>query len=79
MLQIFVKPALCAALCGLTAFAVNSVMPKETFTVLIAIFAAVLVYAFCIFKGGTINGEDIIQLPKGDKLCGILKRIKLIK
>ena len=79
MLQVFIKPALCAVLCGVAAYTVNGIMPNTSFSVLVPILTAVLVYAFSIFKSGTIDADDIIQLPKGEKLCTILKRIKFIK
>ena len=79
MMKIFVKPALCAALCGVVAYAVNGIMPNVSFAVFVPILAAVLVYVLSIFKSGTVNKDDILQLPKGEKLCGILKRIKFIK
>lgn len=79
MLQVFVKPALCAALCGVAAYTVNGIMPNTSFSVFVPILTAVLVYALSIFKSGTIDADDIIQLPKGEKLCTILKRIKFIK
>ena len=75
----FIKPALCAVLCGVTAYTVNSIMPKTAFSVLVPIVAAVLVYVLSIFKSGTIDADDITQLPKGEKLCAMLKRIKFIK
>lgn len=79
ILQIFIKPAVCAILCGVTAYGVSCIVPDGKFAVFMPIIAAAAVYALFIFKSGTVNKEDIIQLPKGDVLCGILIKMKLIK
>lgn len=77
--QTFIKPALCAFLCGATAYGVSRIISTERIAVFVPIFAAVVVYVVLIFKSGTVNGDDIADLPKGDKLCNILKKIKFIK
>ncbi len=44
----------------------------------IAIFAAVLVYAVMVFALRLIKREDVIMLPKGEKLAGILDKLHLL-
>ncbi len=77
--RVFVKPAFCAFLCGVCAFAVNGFMPDTKIAVFIPIAAAAAVYAVSICISGTVNGDDILYLPKGEKIYGILKKIKLVK
>ncbi len=79
--QTFVKPAVCASICGASAYFSNLAVMKFTdssFAVFLPIFAAVTVYAVCIFKTKTVDKYDILYLPKGEKICSILEKFKLI-
>ena len=49
------------------------------FLLVIAILAAVVVYAFLIFAIRAITAEDVKLLPKGQKIYSVLRRFRLVK
>lgn len=90
MSKIFLKPLVSAALCGLGAyfaygitesFASGSFSGKPLALVCLvpAILVAVVIYvtSLSVLKG--FEEEDILMLPKGRKLCSILRRIHAMK
>jgi stage V sporulation protein B len=46
---------------------------------LIGIFIGVIVYFILLIITGAITNEDFKILPKGDKIAGILYKLKLLK
>ena len=90
----FLKPLLCAALCGGTAWAVNGlcekVLPAEGLSSLvgmlngdnlatvIAVFAAAAVYVVSLLFTRTLAKEEVIMLPAGRKIAKILEKYNLI-
>ena len=52
--------------------------PQALATV-VSIAAAIIVYVAAIFLFGAVGEDDIMLLPKGAKLCGILKKMKLLR
>ena len=88
---VFVKPFIAALVSGVTAFAAHgiivrifpadttaSVVNSDTFGTLIGVFLAVLVYfaAVLLLKG--IAREDVIVLPKGEKIAKTLEKYGLL-
>ncbi len=47
--------------------------------VILAILFAAIVYFFVIFLFRAITREDVLLLPKGEKLCRLLSKMKLLK
>ena len=47
--------------------------------VVFAILFAMVVYFFVVFLFRAVTREDVMLLPKGEKLCGLLGRMKLLK
>ena len=45
---------------------------------IISIIIAVVVYATCILVSKTIVKDDILMLPKGEKIAEILEKYKLL-
>lgn len=76
---VFLKPALCAVLCGACAYTVDHFVTGSKIMVFIPIICAAAVYCVCICKSGTLDKDDISYLPKGDKIYAVLKKIKLVK
>lgn len=81
--KIFVKPFVAALACAGAAFGSDylfvRVLPVNTKIItLISVAAAVVVYIAAIFVLKAITKEDILLLPKGEKILGILEKHKLI-
>ncbi len=80
--KILLKPLFCALICGITAGSTYpffiKVFPLFLAT-LFSILLAGILYFFTLFRFGGIQKEDILLLPKGEKLLIILQKIHLIK
>lgn len=79
---LFGKPLLAGISCALTAFfsfrLISSVI-SDKIAVVGAIGAAGIVYLVVLFLVKGISGYDIRMLPKGEKIYGIFKKLKLVK
>ena len=79
--RVFLKPYIAAAVCGVVAVAVYNIASFEVGNLIstaAAICAAGVVYlgGMGIMKG--FVEEDILLMPKGDKICRILKKLKVL-
>ncbi len=83
----FLKPLFAAILCALSAWAVNGLLTSLLHTqsravgaliTIVAIGAAVVVYTFVILLIKGMTKEDILMLPKGEKIANILEKKNLI-
>ncbi len=89
--SILVKPLICAALCGVTAFAsygllskifpagnTESILNMGTVSTVISVGLAVIVYviSLLLFKG--VAREDVSVLPKGEKIAKTLEKYGLL-
>ncbi len=79
---LFGKPLAAGAVCAVSAYFVNLLLSgyiSSKISVIIAIAVAAVVYlAFLLLLRG-ITGDDIKLLPKGQKIYGVMHRLKLIK
>lgn len=88
---VIVKPFIAAALCGGAAYGSYAVLCKvmtfgdmssrfngHSLACLVSIGVAVLVYAISVLLMKTLVKDDILMLPKGEKLAKILEKYKLI-
>ncbi len=79
--SILIKPLLAALVCGVGAFVsyniLNYFINGKVATVL-AIIAAIIIYAVCLFLFKAVYKDDILQLPKGAKIAKFLERRGLI-
>lgn len=88
---VLIKPLISSALCGVAAWgayelistnlvfgAEGSRLNGETLACIISIIIAVVVYAVCILVSKTIVKDDILMLPKGEKIAEILEKYKLL-
>jgi len=78
--RIFIRPFLASIPCVLTALGVYFIFSgfHEKLATLIALFCAVLVYGIAVFIFKAITKEEILMIPKGKKIYGLLHKIKLI-
>jgi stage V sporulation protein B len=79
--HVFLKPLIASACCGAAALgahlALSSFLGGKIAT-LGAIGVAVIVYAAILLAIKGLNRDDVKMLPKGEKLCSLLERFKLI-
>ena len=89
--SIFVKPLICAALCGAAAFLSNKLLCSvltfgdmtgrlngHSLACLISIGVAGVVYLAAVLLSKTIKKDDVLMLPKGEKIAEILAKYKLL-
>ncbi len=89
--SILIKPLICAALCGVTAFAsygllskifpagnTESILNMGTVSTVIAVGLAVIVYAISLLLVKGVAREDISVLPKGEKIAKTLEKYGLL-
>ena len=79
--KIFIKPFISALVCAATAFAVFNFFPVSSSIVrtILAVFAAAAVYFVLIFVMKTLDEEDVLLLPKGEKILGVLRKLKFVR
>ena len=75
--------AICIAASWLTYSALARVVPENTKGLLVATITAVIVacvvYAIFLLIMRAITKEDILMLPKGNKIAGVLEKYHFIK
>ena len=75
---VFVKPIIASVLMGVCAFASNKllllVVSSQTLAMLGAIMVGVISYVVLIFATKVITKDEVVMLPKGDKLVKILDK-----
>lgn len=89
--SVFVKPFISAALCGITAFAANGLLTKlfpvdtsesilnmGTVSTVVSIGLAAVVYVTSLLLIKGIAKEDVIVLPKGEKIAKTLEKYGLL-
>lgn len=88
---VFIKPLISAILCAAAAYGTNEILSGfltfgdpnsrlngQALSCLISVGVAVVVYLICILLSKTLVKDDILMLPKGEKLAKILEKYKLI-
>lgn len=81
IINTFVKPILCAAVSIALALATQlllTMVVASKFIILVSIFVAVLSYLVLVLKTKTVTEEEILLLPKGEKLCKLLKKSRIL-
>lgn len=88
---LLLKPLFCALLSAVGAYAVNSLcsyflegyginslLSAGNISTLLAVFAAVLIYAVSLLLTGSLQRSDIRMLPKGEKIAKVLEKYGLL-
>ncbi len=88
---LLIKPLISSVLSAAAAFAVNgilnhfigsysinSVLTGQNISTIIAVGAAVLVYAVALLLTGSLQKSDITMLPKGEKIAKVLEKYRLL-
>ncbi len=89
--SVFVKPLICAALCGLTAYASNSLLVyifkpdmsqsmlnMGTVSLIVSIGLGGIVYVMSLLLIKGVAKEDVLVLPKGEKIAKTLEKYGLL-
>ena len=81
--NIVLKPLLCAIACGATGISVYLLLEKISvnlyISTMISLVVAVIVYVICVIGFKILEKDDIMLLPKGDKIYSLLNKRGLIK
>ncbi|MBR5441360.1 MAG: polysaccharide biosynthesis protein [Clostridia bacterium] len=80
---VIIKPLIASVLCGVSAYGMYLVVTRvvglgNTLACLAGIAVAVLVYGISVLLMKTLVKNDILMLPKGEKIAKILEKYKLI-
>ena len=82
MKKIFILPFLASVIMGIVAYFVYkllfAVLKSNAVSLLISVAIAAFVYGVLILKLRVLNKDDILAMPKGKKLAGILAKLHLI-
>ncbi len=82
--RVFLRPLLAAVLCALAALGSYTLFSdvlglSGRVITLAAILIAVIVYGGLVFTTRAITADDILLLPKGERILSVLKKIKLVR
>ena len=81
-MSIFVKPLLASIVCALAAYwseQLFDVFVTQRVATLLAVVTAVIVYVIALLVFRAVKREDILQMPKGNKILKVLEKRKLIR
>ncbi len=89
--SLLIKPLVSSVLSGAAAYAVNgilnhflegysinSVLTAGNISAVVAVIAAVIVYAVALLLTGGLQKSDITMLPKGEKIAKVLEKYRLL-
>mgnify|MGYP000469608674 FL=1 len=78
--KILIKPLIAVAIMGICSYFTYSVLIgiiAKKLATLIAIIVAVIIYVLAIVALRVFSKEEILQLPSGNKIYGILEKMKI--
>lgn len=89
IVSVFIKPFVCAVLCAAAAWAVNGLlysalsssmemMSANAIATVAAIVVAIVVYFIALLLLRGLSKDDILMLPKGEKIAKALEKYRLI-
>ncbi len=80
--SILIKPLMAAIMCGITAYFSEiffDIFCPQKIATCLAVISAIAVYIVFLFVFRAIKREDILQMPKGNKIIKVLEKHKLIR
>ena len=81
-MSIFVKPLFASIVCGIAAYFSEQfydIFLRQRLATILAVVTAIFVYIIALFLFRAIKREDILQMPKGNKIVKILEKRRLIR
>ena len=84
VISVFIKPLICSIACSGSAYLVYYLLHVQlnisnALSTLLGLFIAVIIYFILIFVVKAIERDDLLLLPKGDKIASLFTKLKLIK
>ncbi|MBQ7045602.1 MAG: polysaccharide biosynthesis protein [Clostridia bacterium] len=79
IMSTFIKPLIASLLCASTAMGVAKVLGNSIIDTLLALIAAVVVYVAAIIVLRVIEKDDVLGLPKGQKIASLLTKLKILR
>ncbi len=82
-ISVYIKPLISAALCGITAYGVNwliaeKLMIESRLVCIVAVGFGAIIYAICMLLLKGIVKDDVLMLPKGEKIAKVLAKFGLL-
>ncbi len=80
--SIFIKPLLAAILCAAAAYFSEQLLDvffAQNIATILAVLIAVVVYVISLFLFKAVSRNDILQMPKGNKIVKVLEKRHLIR
>ncbi len=80
--KLFLRPLAASFICAASAIGVFVLLGRfvsDNIALLASIAAAAVIYFFVIFLFGALSREDVLLLPKGEKLCALFEKLHLLK
>ena len=79
---LFLKPLLASVVsigaCGIVYYLLVSIIGKSQPLTILTVGTAAVLYGLCALKMKAIESDDILLLPKGDKVEKLLRKVKLL-
>lgn len=81
--SVYLKPFICAALCGIVAWGTNFIiaeklMIESRLVCIVAVAFGGVAYAISMLLIKGIAKDDVLMLPKGEKIAKVLAKFKLL-
>lgn len=77
--DVVIKPLIAAGIMGVFAWIIDGFLPSSRLITLLEIAVCAVIYVVMIFVVRAVKREDVMHMPKGDKIAQVLERFKLIK
>ena len=74
-----IKPLISALACGGTALLCYKILGEGSIKVIVSILAGAVVYFAFLVLLNTFEEEDVVSLPKGEKIARLCKKLKIIR
>ena len=81
-MSILVKPLLASLLCGAAAYfseILFDIVLMQSIATILSVIVAIIVYIISLLLLRAIKREDILQMPKGNKIVKVLEKRHLIR
>ena len=80
--ETFVKPFICAGVMGAGCFGIyklfNSLIKINAISTIVAIIAAVVIYALMLVITKTVTEDELLSMPKGAMIVKLMKKIHMM-
>lgn len=82
MFETFVKPFICAGVMGAGCFGIyklfNALIKINAISTIVAIMAAMVIYALMLVITKTVTEDELLSMPKGTMIVKLMKKVHMI-